>query len=62
MHNIAGINHGDIKLENVLFDSQFNIKLNDFGLSNNIKDHNGLFKNIKAFAGSPMYMAPEILS
>ena len=50
----------DLKPENLLLPSvndDLHIKLADFGLS--IEDNNG---NIKGTAGSPLYMAPEIIS
>lgn len=52
----SGITHGDIKLENILFSTNFNIKLIDFGFARNIQD--GLISEI---TGSPYYSAPEVI-
>ena len=51
----SGITHGDIKLENILLNSNFNLKLIDFGFSKNIKD--GLISEI---TGTRFYNAPEM--
>lgn len=51
----SGITHGDIKLQNILFNSNFNIKLIDFGFAKNIKD--GLISEI---TGTRFYNAPEM--
>lgn len=48
--------HRDVKLENILFDSNRNVKLSDFGFSVHSKD-----KRLKIFCGTPSYMAPEIV-
>ena len=53
----SGITHGDIKLQNIMLNSNFNIKLIDFGFSKNIKD--GLISEI---TGSRFYNAPEMFS
>ena len=53
----CGITHGDIKLQNILFNSNFNIKLIDFGFAKNIKD--GLIREI---TGTRFYNAPEMFS
>lgn len=50
--------HHDMKLENILLASDHSLRLIDFGLSKRISK-NGL---IKEFAGSPLYMPPEVFS
>ena len=55
MHN-NGVVHRDLKLENILLDSELNIKMIDFGLS---KDFSGLTHMI-TMSGSPYYIAPEV--
>jgi len=47
--------HRDIKLENILFDQQLNIKLVDFGIAS----FQGS-KMLSDFCGTGMYIAPEI--
>ena len=51
----SGISHGDIKLQNILFNSNFNIKLIDLGFAKNIED--GLISEI---TGTRFYNAPEM--
>lgn len=51
----CGITHGDIKLQNILLNSNFNLKLIDFGFAKNIKD--GLISEI---TGTRFYNAPEM--
>ncbi len=53
----SGYCHRDIKLENLLLDSHFNLQLSDFGFSTNTsKDGEKLF----TMKGTLGYMAPEI--
>ena len=49
--------HCDIKCDNILLDSNFNLKLADFGSSEVIKRNSGLLNHRK---GTKHYMAPEV--
>lgn len=54
MHK-KGVVHRDLKLENILYDDQMNLKIVDFGFAT--------YKNIKkleSYKGTKTYMAPEI--
>ena len=53
----SGISHGDIKLQNIMLNTNFIIKLIDFGFAKNIK--NGLISEV---TGSRFYNAPEMFS
>ena len=59
LHNDKHIVHGDIKLENILFDNDndMNVVLADFGLSYRWRDGDPLINSLK---GTPKYYAPEI--
>uniref|UniRef100_A0A7E5A053 Protein kinase domain-containing protein n=1 Tax=Panagrellus redivivus TaxID=6233 RepID=A0A7E5A053_PANRE len=54
-HKVA---HRDLKLENILMDSDNNAKIADFGLSNYFNDKTLL----TTFCGSPLYASPEIIN
>ncbi len=58
LHN-KGFAHRDIKLENLIFitPGTLDMKIADFGLSENLSKHKCLFKR----CGTPGYVAPEIL-
>ena len=52
-----GIVHRDIKPENIMITTNNQVKLIDFGLSKN----SGAHSTLHTIAGTPYYMAPEVL-
>lgn len=50
--------HRDIKLDNILLDSENTVKICDFGVSKIITSK----EKIKEQCGTPAYIAPEIIS
>ena len=59
MHS-AGVCHRDLKLESLVLDSKFNLKVIDFGNSCPIGgDNDSGFSSL--VSGTPGYMAPEQL-
>lgn len=58
LHRVKRIAHRDLKLENVLLDKYFNIRLIDFGLSNLFQDD---LTKFNSQVGSPAYVPPEII-
>ena len=54
--------HGDIKLDNILLDRDYNVKLCDFGLSCLISPDTGLVTCFtSACGGTLLYSAPEVI-
>lgn len=53
-----GIAHRDLKPENLLLDYEKNLKIVDFGLSNQYKDG----ETLVTACGSPCYAAPEMIA
>lgn len=52
--------HRDIKIENLLLDDKFNLKLCDFGFATEIKDNKSEFISLQGQLGTSFYMAPEM--
>lgn len=51
------IAHRDIKLENIMIDANYSIKLIDFGFATIVQDG----RKSRTFCGTPSYMAPELV-
>jgi serine/threonine protein kinase len=58
LHLERKVAHRDLKCENVLLDRYNNIRVIDFGLSNQFSDVN---PNLSTTCGSPAYAAPEMV-
>lgn len=56
MHDYANLAHLDLKLENIVIDSDFTLKIIDFAFCED-KD-----EEISACKGTQAYMAPEIIN
>ncbi|XP_016503089.1 phosphoenolpyruvate carboxylase kinase 2-like [Nicotiana tabacum] len=54
-----GVAHRDIKPDNILFDSQDNLKLADFGYAEWFLGNEK--KTMRGLVGTPYYVAPEVL-
>ncbi len=55
--HLKNVLHRDIKLDNILLDGEFSVKICDFGVSRFIKKGN----YIREQCGTPAYIAPEII-
>lgn len=54
----SGVVHRDIKPENIMYGKDGEIKLIDFGLSKTVA---GKHTQLTTIAGTPYYMAPEVI-
>jgi serine/threonine protein kinase len=55
----SNITHKDIKPDNIMYDESGNVKLIDFGLSQQTKSTD---EKMDTIAGTPYFIAPEVLN
>jgi serine/threonine protein kinase len=60
MHNTVGVCHRDLKLDNILLDENFNLRLADLGFAISSLGHTGDGK-LHSYKGTLCYMTPEQL-
>ncbi|KAK9543167.1 hypothetical protein VZT92_000964 [Zoarces viviparus] len=60
LHN-SDVAHRDLKCENMLLDTHFNLKVCDFGFSKRLTYADGRMTLSETFCGTSSYAAPEIL-
>lgn len=53
--------HRDLKLENILLNKDFNLKISDFGMSTLVQEKDGS-NLLETVCGTAGYMAPEMLA
>jgi serine/threonine protein kinase len=53
--------HRDIKLENILWNSDKGLRLIDFGFACSLDNTNSLLKCVKRSVGTPYYLSPELI-